>query len=524
MKLPESELDLENKLKEFDTWITPSLQEIQDSDKYKEELDRVDFLLGSLGAGVNEFSSIDDCSPESIASTCVDLIEEVIQSETCTDKFTKAIEQIDALSSLLFMVTGKSDNNLKCQFPVYLSQEVGRDTFPHKTNSKKVVKFTDKKFPREIKSDKLAKLVSEALVCSNLSSDLAYLEGDAKWLLGKYVSAILKDDDSVKQFWSLVKSYFSLKSMGGGFERSLMAPIVIFKVRGSVSASGGHIPEDLLRGMMDKWGMESGVDYNLEDVILRDSSTAGVAKTRAYDFVLPYMTEGWEPHIFIQCQFYAGDSGSVSHKVVDQTQASRPLTLDKYPHARFIEYLDGAGYYSSLNTDLRHMLGMATTKEFIQVRSAHLKLRRELQCVGFLTPLEIEHAVFRSAGSLRSEVVDILASEGYPEGEISRAVNVAVQRGVLISDGSELAVNPARVPFSRRLLLMDLIAVNGESFDKIEPSAGRVYVSGYGDFYGIQLSSLSEALDEYAPNLQVSRNEFAQDMDWLVEERIVFIR
>jgi hypothetical protein len=79
-----------------------------------------------------------------------------------------------------------------------------------------------------------------------------------------------------------------------------------------------------------------------------EAQSDGATKTRAYDFILPYKTEGWEPKLFVQCQFYAGDSGSVSHKVVDQTRSSRPLTLVDYPNARFVEYLDGAGYYASL--------------------------------------------------------------------------------------------------------------------------------------------------------------------------------
>lgn len=71
-------------------------------------------------------------------------------------------------------------------------------------------------------------------------------------------------------------------------------------------------------------------------------------KTRAYDFIIPYIKliiGNLNPNYSFN-SIYAGDSGSVSHKVVDQTQSSRTFTLTKYPTARFVEYLDGAGYYA----------------------------------------------------------------------------------------------------------------------------------------------------------------------------------
>jgi len=285
-----------------------------------------------------------------IAATCVDLIEQIIAGEaTEQEKIQTAVEILESLCSLLFMVTGKTDNNLKCQFPVFLAQTEERTDFPQRRGQNG--KFQYSPLGRTIKSDKLSKVIADALVCYSNHASLEYLEDEAQWLLGKYITAILKDEASIQQFWALGKSYYSLRAENPGSEKALLAPIVIFKVRGSVSASGGHIPEDILRRMMLSWGMERGVDFNTNDVIIEYAENVGNTntKTRAYDFVLPFRTQGWQPHIFIQCQYYAGDSGSVSHKVVDQTQASRPLTLKKYPDARFIEYLDGAGYFSSLN-------------------------------------------------------------------------------------------------------------------------------------------------------------------------------
>jgi hypothetical protein len=84
----------------------------------------------------------------------------------------------------------------------------------------------------------------------------------------------------------------------------------------------------------------------------------------------------------------------VSHKNVDQTTAARlEATRAVGSEARFIEYVDGAGFFASLNGDLRSLLDMADTASFLQIRSISIRLRRELQRAGFLAPIEIEHAI-----------------------------------------------------------------------------------------------------------------------------------
>lgn len=118
---------------------------------------------------------------------------------------------------------------------------------------------------------------------------------------------------------------------------------------------------------MDDWGLKAGIDYNEQDVEIGDLLDGMPAddkvKKRKYDFIVPHQSRRDGAKVFVQSQFYAGDSGSVSHKVVDQTDSSRTVTLRKFPQAVFIEYLDGAGYYSSLNGDLRKMLSKPTTKD-----------------------------------------------------------------------------------------------------------------------------------------------------------------
>jgi hypothetical protein len=523
MKLPLVPLNLQEQLAEFDLWITPSIREIQDSEKFRSELAKVDSLIKNLGSATENFASIESCSPEAIASTCVEFIEQSCRDlNSYLDKLTLSADILESLCSLLFMVTGKSDNNLKCQFPVYLLQSGGRLDFPHRIGNS--ANFQNKPIGRTVKSDKLSKLVADALLGYDSTPELRHLENDARWLLGKYVAAILKDESSIQQFWALGKSYFTLLELNPGTEKALLAPIVIFKVRGSVSASGGHIPEDILRDMMDRWGLVRGVDFNIEDVIIQYQDETDISKTRAYDFVLPYRTPSWEPKIFIQCQFYAGDSGSVSHKVVDQTKASRPSTMEIYPSARFLEYLDGAGYYSALNTDLQHMLGMATTKDFLQIRSAHIKLRREIQDIGFLTLLEVEHAIFRSTRGDSNDVVDLLVADGYSTSEINRVLSQSMSHNLLGQNVTQLFVTEGRLTFARQLFVLDLVAVVGEQLGSPEACAGSILIPGYGAYYGKQLNAISNEIGVRATNLIYSRNDFANDITFLSEEKFIVLR
>ena len=526
MKLPFWENSIEQQLKEFDVWITPSIQEIQDTKKFEQELEKVDSLIRSIGLATQNFLSKDYCTPESISRTCIDLIEEKISfSESVEEQLELTKGVLEALIALLFMVTGKTDNNLKCQFPVHLGQNDGRYYFPQKKLRKGIIEFENRPLGRTIKLENLSQVIANAIVYGSVDDGLSHLVEKAKWLLDQYLSILLKDDQSIKQFWALGNSYYNLLEVNPGSEKSLLAPIVIFKIRGSVSASGGHIPENMLRSMMEQWGLERGIDFNADDVTLPPSSGDSIsAKTRAYDFILPYATKDWTPHIFIQCQFYAGDSGSVSHKVVDQTDASRTSTLKSFPNAMFIEYLDGAGYFASLNTDLRHMIEMESTFDFIQIRSAHIKLRRALQSIGFLTLVDIEHAVLRSDRGLLSSVRSILIDEKYALEEINRSISSYVERRLLNKEGDILSISVERLNFSRCLMIMDLVAITGHEIEKAEDLSGNILIPGYGSLYGNKINEISTEIDSYALNLDYSRTDFANDITWLAENKFVIIR
>lgn len=112
MRLPLPSADRERDLREFDIWITPSLGEITETAKFKEELARIKSIIEALGAATNNFDDPSHCKGRAIAETFGKIGANKPRAERS--------ELFKALASTLFLVTGKSDNNAKCQFPLYL--------------------------------------------------------------------------------------------------------------------------------------------------------------------------------------------------------------------------------------------------------------------------------------------------------------------------------------------------------------------------------------------------------------------
>ena len=529
MQLPRRPLTLPEQLAEFDVWITASLGEIRDTDKFREQMDAVVGTFDAMCAATANFKKEKDCEPTRIADSFVDLIKGKSADE--------AGGVLESLAAVLFLVTGKSDNNAKCQLPLFLRDVAKLPNLPvvRKKNGGVVISYAE--IPRELKAERYLGLVAAL----GSEPDLQ------KQLLEQFVGFLLSDAACVAQLWSVGYSYAMLKGLGK--ERDLLSPLVVFQVRGSVAASGGHDPEEMLRARLKEWGLQAGIDFNESDVVLEEllrlgaasGGTAGAggasprpapaaadpekaqAKTRAYDFALPCRVPGWHPQLLVQSQFYAGDSGSVSHKNVDQTSTARKAVHDVLPTARFVEYVDGAGYFSTLNRDLKHLLNMPNTADFFQVRSAAIRLRRELQAVGFLTPLEIEHAIVRTSGSVK-EVEKLLKAEGYDAKEIARGIASAVDAKALNQPSKDkLAVTRARREIVRRYLLLDTAAVMGTAPAASDRTSGYLLVPGYGPFHGLKLDQLISESIKLAPGLRDDLRDsevVLADIRWLCEQGI----
>lgn len=500
LKLPQ--LKLEHRLLEFDDWVTPSLGEIKDTDKFSAERELICCALDALGKRTKQFASLGDTSPQTIAESIIEYLRGKNQEE--------ATSLLLGVFSLFFLVTGKSDNNCKCQFPVYLRDTLRWDGYP---------KLTKKNGNTMVQKVSLPRVIDDSAIAKTICS-LADFPDQQLLLLTSYTEFILNEDVYLKSFWALGNTYFRLKK--DGLHKHFLMPMVIYRVRGSVSASGGHQPEAILRERMSEWGLLPDIDYNTTDVVVGKQVQNRKKKTRAYDFVLPHNVEGWEPRVFVQCQFYAGDSGSVSHKNVDQIRASRDFTKKKFTNAFFAEYVDGAGYFASLNGDLRRILEMRDTAIFFQVRTSVIKLRSMLQKIGFLTPLEVAHACSMSAGAYDKARAS-LSQEGYKKSEIDRVVMVGLERGIFNLQDNQLQVLEPLNLMARRYLLLDFIAVCGKKFNQ-KQLKGVVLIPGFGSNYGITLSEIADTIlprgglygEAWSKNGIVLKDiEFLAQMGWV---------
>lgn len=547
MRLPYPELLLDAWLEEFDIWITPMLSEIKDTERFKSELSRIskvigvlEKLLGSMTPNELQFKPY----AEVISSKYIDFVlENNLTTETTAEAENNSLFLLDALAATLFMVTGKADNNFKCQFPLHLKNRLEWKSIPKKRSRRGRVSFTNSQIPRVIKAETFNSIVAALLVheVNEAQTDLA------KLLLSQFIGFVLSDTEHKQQLQSIVYSYHKLKEDGQNPD-ALLAPLVSFQVRGSVSASGGHEPEEMLREKMEEWGLLRDIDFNITDVVLdfeageileenelsetNKKSEKKDKKTRAFDFVLPFRTPGWTPRIFVQSQFYAGDSGSVSHKNVDQTSTSRNnatrLLETQWPGSpkpRFIEYVDGAGYSASLFGDLKKLLQMDNTKSFFQIKSSPVRLRREMQDIGFLTLLEIEHAILSIQDQSLKSVKEYLMDDGYSDQEIERNIKRYVDKKILEirHDNSLDIIDSDRCLVSRRYLLLDILAKNSSEFSNRSIN-GAILIPGFGPYYGIELSKLGEAIDEEHEGVWVSFSDVTEDLDWLCKQGYVKLK
>jgi hypothetical protein len=519
MKLPKPTLEIEAKLREFDVWVTPSLGEIRDTKQFMDEVAAVAETFERMGDATGKFESPDQCEPDKIAEAFI--------KHADTLDFQDAVVSLAELASVLCLVTGKSDNNAKCQLPLYLRDQVKLTAFPtvvkSRSKSKPEITTKDCEIPRVLTSERFMQVVAA----------LKSAPTRQKLFFDYFIKFLLSDDKYVSQLWSIGHSYFALKAFHK--ERDFLSPLVVCKIRGSVAATGGHDPEALLRQRLLEWGLQPGTDFNVADVplpVLKKLITGHgepapienevKKKTRAYDFVLPYKTPGEHRRVVVQSQFYAGDSGSVSHKNVDQTASSRAVVRTFAADAIFAEYVDGAGYFSSLNGDLERLLEMEGT-EFFQVRSAPIRLRRELQHAGFLVPLEAQQATYRVSDPTRENIGALLRGEGYSKGEIRRCLQDCLDRGLLLAEGNTFRVRPQDRDTVRRYLLLDIAAGKGQTRETTAGEGNLVMVPGFGPFHGITGSDLIREAKAIAPGLANELNQaevVLGDIDWLKSQKM----
>ena len=171
------------------------------------------------------------------------------------------------------------------------------------------------------------------------------------------------------------------------------------------------------------------------------------------------------------------------------------------------------------------MLAKETTKDFIQIRTAPLKLRRELQSIHFLTTLEIEHAILQTDGTLNS-VSLLLTKDGYTEQEVEFAIKNAVARGDIVKQDSMLIICEKRLEIVRQYFLLDIIANFGEPVPA-EHGSGFLFVAGYKTLWGMPQNRVISTALEKCPllnTLWTSMETPFNDLQWLMDKGFVILR
>lgn len=481
MWLPRTPLSHEEIIEEFDQWVTPVFGTIRSSERFQTELSSLQMLVESIASVVLE----EGCTHD-------EAIKFELTRQLREQNKHIAKSRLLAVINSIYLVTAKTDNSVKCQYPIYFRRRHGKQYL-----------YIQRK---QIKRGPAPSVVTAAQI---VNTAIAVRELDfvaANELLLDYVNFLLDDDSSYKQFVALIEAYIHVDNLEYTTGRDLLAPMVSFQVRGSVAASGGHDPEEMVRTYLESWGLQAEAHFNQNDVTAADLNNwlishqdvsggrrwveASSEKQRAFDFVIPFRATGFDRRIFVQSQFYAGDSGSVSHKNVDQASKARAYAADIFSDARFVELVDGAGYCASLGGDLAHLLFAADTADFVQLRSIPVRLRRILQESGIVVPLDIALLVCQSEltiEDLRNKLANLGIMQA--DGWIKYAVDkmwVARERSGL------LEVQESRKQIVSEYVLLDTIVERGS---KISGPGEYLIVPGYGKDFGVRANKSWEGDD-----------------------------
>lgn len=188
MKLPTATLDLTTSLAEFDIWITPSLGEIKDTERFQQEMESVTSVFEVIGVATKKFATVKDCSTTVIA----EIFTKLVEGKTKEDAEAK----LQALATVLFLVTGKSDNNAKCQFPLYLRDVARSSGLPSVKRTRKATQVVFEKLPRVMTAESYMKRVAT----------LSAYQDYQKRLLQEFIDFVLGDESCISQLWSIGRS------------------------------------------------------------------------------------------------------------------------------------------------------------------------------------------------------------------------------------------------------------------------------------------------------------------------------
>jgi hypothetical protein len=453
--LPLDEKTLEEKIEEFREWLTPRIDRIEDHEQFFKRVDGYQYASRIL-AGIELCGVEPKKAALKISRCCISQVSTLEQHQRCGALLD--------IVNLIYALTGTTDNNIKCQFAPFLRHGlVCQELVLPKIGKQKHVQL--RRLPTaslgQYKLERLGADIDQLLQASTLPSD-AFSDA-ACFLLEAYLLCVF-DCGSYLRLTSVIESLAEVRT-----REPLLEVFATYQLRGSAAAMSGHGPEDRLRNLLNELGMCAGVDFNETDVIpavISDrasiSSASKATKTRAYDFVIPFRVSHLNRRVFIQSQIYGGDSGSVSHKNVDQIPLSRQHVRETFYEPIFLEYLDGAGYYTALQGDLKRILEMPDTHGFFQGQTAIFVLPKVLRGIGMLYPADLVswYLKLRLARNPTHQPFESFLMDRYQGAEIHRVMLNTLESGFDLSDPSIDGVERDLIVRACALTMVDILRLS----------------------------------------------------------------
>lgn len=275
MLLRPENLDTKAQITEFNQWLTAKLDRIKDSERFSSEMKSLCECIQAISGHLDNFSDYNLCNVDNLCDAVITAGGTIMVGDSFIEDEQRVSSFYMSFFNLLFLTSGATDNNLKNHFLIKLKNNDLKPTIPKRRISKKAIRFRLFKIPSPTKSDFMAKSLASCFVGSHEKylpivklEPFFDLNVFLKILLREYVELILEDKEETMQLWAICRSYISLNELEpeGFLGKYLLNSCTIFKVRGSVSASGGHITEDLLREKLVGMGLRPDSDFNMNDV------------------------------------------------------------------------------------------------------------------------------------------------------------------------------------------------------------------------------------------------------------------
>lgn len=186
MKINDYNATLDEKMSEFDMWVTPSLGEIRDTPQFRVNLEQLKKGFDYMADITENFADVSHCSSSALAVN--------VLSYLSGENDDTAKDILDSICNVLLLATGKTDNNLKCQFPLMLKNQIGISTYPQKISGGR---WRDKAIPRAFSMTDVTKIIVQ--LAGKDDYRIVFVES--------YFHLIVSDEDYAKQLWSLGNAY-----------------------------------------------------------------------------------------------------------------------------------------------------------------------------------------------------------------------------------------------------------------------------------------------------------------------------